>query len=197
MDLGPHLDAIRSDLEALAGADEALHEAMARLGRPLEASMQLRLLDVLSEASLELSSQLPSGHVDLRVAGRDAGLVFVGPPELIDAPASAADEEGGTARLTLRMPDALKSSVEAASDADGLSVNAWLVRAVKRALDRPGRATAQERRPDQGLRAKLSAPARSRRNRTMDYTFDTPGHVSRRRADPFRRRDRPRAGHRA
>ncbi|HUL84902.1 MAG TPA: YlcI/YnfO family protein [Actinomycetota bacterium] len=137
MDLGPHLDAIRTDLEALAGADEGLHEAMARLGRPLEASIQLRLLDVLSEASLELSGQLPTGHVDLRVAGRDAGLVFVGPPELIDAPASAADNEGGTARLTLRMPDALKASVEEAADGDGLSVNAWLVRAVKRALDRP------------------------------------------------------------
>ena len=99
--------------------------------------MQLRLLDVLSEASLELSGQLPTGHVDLRVAGRDAGLVYVGPPELVATPASAADDEGGTARLTLRMPDALKSSVEEAADADGLSVNAWLVRAVKRALDRP------------------------------------------------------------
>jgi len=137
MDLGPHLDAIRTDLEALAGPDEGLQESMARLGRPLEASMQLRLLDVLSEASLELSSQLPTGHVALRVAGRDAGLVYVGPPEPVEAPASPADEEGGTARLTLRMPDALKSAVESASDAEGLSVNAWLVRAVKRALDRP------------------------------------------------------------
>ena len=137
MDLGPHLDAMRTDLEALAGADEATQEAIARLGRPLEASMQLRLLDVLSEASLELSGQLPTGHVELRVAGRDAGLVFVGPPEPADEPAASTDDEGGTARLTLRMPDALKTAVESAADSEGQSVNAWLVRAVKRALDRP------------------------------------------------------------
>src|SRR4249920_1940323 len=66
MDLGPHLDAIRGDLEALAGSDEAVGAALARLGRPLEASLQLRLLDALGEASSELAEQLPAGHVEVR-----------------------------------------------------------------------------------------------------------------------------------
>jgi HicB family len=135
MDLGPHLDAILGDLEALAGSDEATMATLGRLGRPLEASIQLRLLDVLGEASLELGEQLPAGHAEVRVAGRDARLVYVGTAE--PDPQPEPDDEGETTRLTLRMSDALKTAVEAAAGADGVSVNSWLVRAVKRALDRP------------------------------------------------------------
>jgi predicted HicB family RNase H-like nuclease len=60
----------------------------------------------------------------------------VGAPDAATAPAPAEDE-GETTRLTLRMSDSLKTAVEASATADGVSVNAWLVRAVKRALDRP------------------------------------------------------------
>jgi hypothetical protein len=136
MDLAPHLDAILGDLESLVGSDEATAATLGRLGRPLEASIQIRLLDVLGEASLELGEQLTAGHVEVRVAGRDARLVYVGAPE-VDAPTEPADDEGETTRLTLRMSDSLKTAVEIAAGADGVSVNAWLVRAVKRALDRP------------------------------------------------------------
>jgi hypothetical protein len=138
MDLRPHLDAILGDLETLAGTDEAVATTLERLGRPLEASIQIRLLDVLGEASLELGEQLTTGHVEVRVAGRDARLVYVGAPEA-EPSAEPEDESGETARLTLRMPDALKTAVETAASADGVSVNSWLVRAVKRALDRPPR----------------------------------------------------------
>jgi HicB-like protein involved in pilus formation len=137
MDLGPHLDAILGDLEALAGADEATAANLERLSGPLEASIQIRLLDVLGEASLELGEQLSAGHVEVRVAGRDAGLVYVGAPQATEAPSEPAEDEGETTRLTLRMSDSLKTAVEAAATTDGVSVNAWLVRAVKRALDRP------------------------------------------------------------
>ena len=45
-----------------------------------------------------------------------------------------ADDDGGTWRVTLRMPESLRSPVDAAARAEGLSVNAWLVRAVASAL---------------------------------------------------------------
>jgi hypothetical protein len=53
---------------------------------------------------------------------------------LPDVPAvPESDDEGGTWRVTLRLPDSLRAQVEAARS-DGLSVNAWLVRAVSATL---------------------------------------------------------------
>jgi hypothetical protein len=136
MDLGPHLDAILGDLEALAGSDEATAATLERLARPLEASIQVRLLDVLGEASLSPGAEPLAGHVGFPVTPRDARLVYVGAPEA-EVAAEPAEDEGETTRLTLRMSDSLKTAVETAATADGVSVNSWLVRAVKRALDRP------------------------------------------------------------
>jgi hypothetical protein len=142
MELTPHLDAIRGDLASLVAADDALSASLERMGRALDATLQLRLLDVLGDSALELTEQLPVGHAELRVAGRDASLVYVGPPEP-PSPPPAPDDEGGTVRLTLRMPDALKELVEEAAEAIGVSVNTWLVQAAQSAL---GRTTEQRRR---------------------------------------------------
>jgi hypothetical protein len=137
MELTPHLEAIRGDLESLVGSDEALAAALERMARPIEATLQLRLLDVLGEAALELTEQLPAGHTELRVSGRDASIVFVGAPEATPEPSpSPEDDDGGMARLTVRMPDALKAAIEAAADAAAQSVNAWLVQAARSALNR-------------------------------------------------------------
>ena len=144
MDLTPHLEAIRGDLESTLGTNEALATALERMARPLEASLHLRLLDVLGDGALELTEQFPTGHAEVRVSGRDARLVFVGAPDAPAAPPHAPEDEGGTARLTLRMPDALKAAVDEAADAIGVSVNAWLVQAAQTAL---GRVSEQRRRP--------------------------------------------------
>jgi predicted HicB family RNase H-like nuclease len=56
--------------------------------------------------------------------------------EPLQAPAAPADaDEGGTARVNLRLPAHLKTRVEEAASREGLSVNAWLVRAVSAAVD--------------------------------------------------------------
>jgi len=132
MDLTPHLEAVRSDLESLA--DEQTLAGLARLSRAVEPALQLRLLDVLGEAALELSEQLSGGRAEVRVAARDARLVYVpeGPRE---EPFADDDDEGGTTRLTLRMPEALKAKVESAAAKEGLSVNAWLVRTISHGLE--------------------------------------------------------------
>ena len=41
---------------------------------------------------------------------------------------------GKLARISLRLPESLKTSVERAAEREGISVNAWLVRAVAQAL---------------------------------------------------------------
>jgi hypothetical protein len=130
METTPHIAAIRTDLEELAGGDEQTAAAVTRLARALEPSLQLRLFDVIGQAALELSDRLPSGRVDVRLAGRDVELIFVS-DETSEAPPA---EDEGTARLTLRMPEGLKARVEQAATREGVSTNAWLVRAVGRGL---------------------------------------------------------------
>ncbi len=133
MDLTPYLDAVRADLEAVSGSDDATLAVAERLARALEPSLQLRLLDALGEAAQELSDQLPSGRVDVRLSGRDVHLLVA----FDEAPTEhfAAEEEGGTARITLRLPETAKTRVEEQADREGISTNSWLVRAVVRGLE--------------------------------------------------------------
>jgi len=57
------------------------------------------------------------------------------------APLVGDDLDGPVTRTTVRLPDALKTRVDAAAAREGLSVNAWFVRAVSSALDGAGRPT--------------------------------------------------------
>ena len=144
MQLGPHFDALVADLQTIAGAgDEAVAAAAERLSHALRSSLGLRLLDVLSEAALELSGQLSSGHVEVRLAGQDPSLVYV---EDAAEAAPPADDDALVARITLRLPESLKATVELAASREGVSVNTWLVRALARAV------TTQTRRVGPGSR---------------------------------------------
>src|SRR4051812_38197082 len=136
MQLDPHVQALQHDLAEIARlGDDATAEASRRLAVALEPALRLRLLDVLTDLAGELSSQMSSGHVEVRLAGRDPQIVVVDrEPE--PEPAPAADD-ALTARITLRLPEGLKAAVEAAAALTGLSVNAWLVRALARAIDQP------------------------------------------------------------
>lgn len=135
METTQHIEAIRADLEAIAAGDEATLATAERLARALESSLQMRLLDAIGQAAMELSEQLPSGRAEVRLAGRDVQIVYVAD----EAGAAPADEEGSTARLTLRMPERLKARVEKAAASEGVSTNAWLVRAVSKGLDQQRR----------------------------------------------------------
>jgi hypothetical protein len=131
----PFVRAVHEDLEAAAATgDESVARAAEAIARTLAASLRLHLQDAVSRAAMELSDQLPSGRVDVRLAGRDLQLVYVG--EEAPAPAATEADDAGTARITLRMPDSLKQRVESAAAAEGISANAWLVRAVTHGLER-------------------------------------------------------------
>jgi hypothetical protein len=130
MQLQRFVDALRADLTAVAElGDDATAEAAGRLVITLQASVGLRLLDALSEAALELNDKLPSGHVEVRLTGQDPELVYVSDEP--DTPASAGDE-AHTARITLRLPEALKGAIEVAAGREGVSVNTWIVRSLSR-----------------------------------------------------------------
>jgi hypothetical protein len=133
MQTAQFIEALQADMRELAqlGGDE-LVQAAQRLEGAVKQSATLRLIDVLTQVALEVSSQLPNGHVDVRLAGQDPELVFVEDEE--EEPAQQGGDDGLNARITLRVPEALKVAVERAAEAEGVSVNTWLVRALQRAV---------------------------------------------------------------
>jgi hypothetical protein len=137
MQMAPHIEALQRDLTELAAVgDEPSAQAAQRLIAAMRSSAGMRLLDALTEAALELSGQLPSGHVEVRLAGQDPQLVYV---EDEAAPDTAPADDGLTARITLRLPESLKATIELVAGREGLSINAWLVRALARAVSSPPR----------------------------------------------------------
>jgi predicted transcriptional regulator len=103
------------------------------------------LLEALSDAASEITRELAPGSVDVRLRGRDPELVVTQPAEFSAPPAPAAEveDDAATSRTTLRLPDQLKARVDKAAADDGVSVNAWLVRAVASALQPRQRRSAQ------------------------------------------------------
>jgi len=159
MELEPHVNTLREQLAvaADAGGDDA--RALAeRLAAPMDAAVRLMLLDVLASAAAEITAELAPGSVELRLrGGSDPEFVVTSPPAETDASNEAAHAdalaagdalagEGPVARINLRLPDQLKGRVEEAALREGLSVNAWLVRAAAAAVDRGATGT----RRDQG-----------------------------------------------
>src|SRR6266511_2480390 len=117
MQTSEFIEALQADLRELAQiGGEELVQAAHRLEGAVKQSATLRLIDALTQVALDLSSQLPNGHVDVRLAGQDRL----------------------AARITLRLPESLKSALEAAAEAEGVSLNTWLVRALQRAVSGGG-----------------------------------------------------------
>jgi hypothetical protein len=125
-----YIQALREDLARIAAVgDESTARAAELLAMALESSLSRRLLEALGEAALELNTQLEDGRVEVRFAGSDPEFVFV--PEEAAEP-QASPDEALTARITLRLPDALKQRVEEAAAREGLSVNTWIIQALGR-----------------------------------------------------------------
>ena len=154
MDLNPYVDSLRQGLAVAAAAGGEDARALAeRLVAPLESAVRLALLDALSAAAEEITRDLAPGSVDLRLRGREPTFVVTPPPtdqsfDVLDVPHAPAPppvvpdgDDGATARINFRLPEHLKGRVEEAASRAGLSVNAWLVRAVAGALDSDQQAT--------------------------------------------------------
>ncbi|MET0419166.1 MAG: hypothetical protein ABW022_24395 [Actinoplanes sp.] len=148
MDLRPHVENLRNEFAVAAeGVDPEGRVLAERLFTQLEAATRLTLLEALSEAAEEITRELAPGSVHVRLRGREPDFVVTpaNPPTdrlseqpeapTLPAPVPAPDgDDGGTSRINLRLPDHLKASVEEAAGRAGLSVNAWLVRAVAGAV---------------------------------------------------------------
>lgn len=139
MDLTPFLESLRRDLVAAAeAAGPETRQAAERLAFALDPSVRLALMEAISQAAAEITAEMPSGGVDVRLAGRDLDFVVqAGAPQPAASPAAPApedaDEDGAVARITLRMPESVKARAEELAAAAGHSLNTWLVNVVRNA----------------------------------------------------------------
>jgi hypothetical protein len=134
MDLTPYIESLRRDLlaAAAAGSDETRRIADLLAGA-LEPASRLAILDAVSAAAAEITDALDGSTVEVRMHGREPRIVVT---TVAPEPAAALpDDAEGTVRITLRLPESIKTRLEDAATRESLSVNTWLVRAVARALD--------------------------------------------------------------
>ena len=160
MDLDRYVTDLRQQLVAAAerGGDET-RALVEWLGIALESATRLVLIEALSDAAAEVTASLAPAAVEVRMRGRDPELVVLPaltasadetpvsrqPSEPVppSESATAPVDDAATSRTTLRLPDSLKDRAEQAAQEDGLSLNAWLVRAIAGALE------PKQRRADQ------------------------------------------------
>jgi predicted HicB family RNase H-like nuclease len=123
------VEGLRSDVIAVGElGDDSVAELTERIAAVLARSAPSRVLDLLSDVATELSADLPEGRVEVRVAGDDVSLSYV---EDEHDPGFDGETEL-SARITLRLSDALKGRLEEGAARQGVSVNSYIVRALER-----------------------------------------------------------------
>ncbi|WP_375478233.1 hypothetical protein [uncultured Jatrophihabitans sp.] len=143
MRLEPYVHQVAEQLAATAAlGDDRTREIAASLAAAAAPALRLAVLTALSDGADEITAallDLPGAPVvSIRLDGDEAVVdVRAG---AVSAPAddepAAEDAHGGeaTARISLRLSDALKTDIDAAAERDGVSVNTWLVRVASTAV---------------------------------------------------------------
>jgi HicB-like protein involved in pilus formation len=144
MELTPFVERLRRDLSdaAAAGGPDA-QAAAERLALALDPATRMMLLEALSQAAAEITGELGTDAVDVRMSGREPEFVIThvepaappAPPAPPEPPLPPEPEDDSQSRITLRLPESVKVRAEEAATAIGQSLNAWLVDAVRDALD--------------------------------------------------------------
>jgi|SRR6185437_4516607 len=168
MELSPYVEGLRRELAALTRfAPDEVAKLAGQLAEALDSSVRLTLLEVLSAAAAEITERLDATVIDVRLSGGEPEFVITAVQPRDDEPTAASSREptaddAGTARITLRLSEALKVKIEAQATASGLSVNAWLAHAAIRALENFGQAPRTgSQRGRGGLGQRIEGYARS------------------------------------
>jgi hypothetical protein len=148
--LDDHTAAVQEQLSAAASlGDQHTRDVAAALGTALVPALRLAITSAVSAAADEITSALldhpGSPAVTAQLDGADLRLE-VRSTDYANysdtGPAPSAEEGDASARISLRLPEALKAEIESAARNEGVSVNTWLVRAATRSLRMAGPAAA-------------------------------------------------------
>ena len=140
MDITPYVESLRDLARRAADAagDGDPPGCAERLGYALDSSARLAIMEAISQAAAEITSEMPNGGVDVRLNGRD--LDFSG-PRLPPPPRRPRRrrrrprtlDDGSLSRITLRIPESVKAKAEERAADAGQSLNTWLVNVVRAA----------------------------------------------------------------
>lgn len=144
MDITPYVESLRHDLAVAAAAGGPDVQAAAeRLTLALEPALRLTAMELLSDAAAQITGDLPAGSVEVRMRGREPQLVVDVPavaPRSSEEPTQAlplaeeeGEEDGAIARITLRIPESVKTRAEELAARSGHSLNGWIVSALRAA----------------------------------------------------------------
>ena len=135
----------RTLLETSSLGDERTQEVARSLLAALDPALRLVALQMLTDAAEELNDELDGERVTVVMDGPAAHLMVTRavPQPAQQEPAATerpADHEDQEVRTTLRLPGSLKRDIDAAAQAQGRSLNAWMIEAARDALTRPSAA---------------------------------------------------------
>lgn len=112
----------------VAGPDIA--EAGAQLMAALKPAITQTMMDVVSMAVAEVSSQLDTQAIDIKLVDGDPELVVSEDPSAVTPPPPPPPpgaEDSDEARITVRLPSYLKDLITAEADESGDSINSYVV----------------------------------------------------------------------
>ena len=110
----------------LAATDPAVESAARALMVALDPAIRQAAFEIAQQAALEVDAQLPDASVEVTL--RDGEPTLVVRQDESDAIRFRSDELA--ARLTVRLPEALKEELEAAANDVGDSVNAYVIKSL-------------------------------------------------------------------
>jgi hypothetical protein len=143
MRVDEYVEQVRHQLAAAAAlGDDDVRRVAAALAESATPAVRLALMAALAEAADEITGLLVdyplSPAVSVRLEGDFIRTEVEARASEADQQAPAAADEGeASARISLRLTDALKAQIDAAAARDGVSVNTWLVRAATAAVNGP------------------------------------------------------------
>lgn len=153
MDLRTLTRSVQEQLAASAAlGDDATRRAAQLLSVSLEPALRIALQDAVTQVASEVSAGIAPGRVELALRGGEVDVQVIPPATATSPPTPPAPPvppvppqrpsepedpavDGSAARVTFRPPQQLKLRLEQAAAEQELSLNAYLVRALRTHLD--------------------------------------------------------------
>lgn len=139
MEMQPYAATVRAQLVAAAALGDDSTRAVANaLAAAAEPAVRLALLEAVSAAADEITAALldvpGAPAVSLRIDHDDLRIEVRRSESAEPVTMAAADDSDNSARISLRLPEAVKGQIETAARRESVSVNTWLLRAAGSAL---------------------------------------------------------------